>query len=42
MQLTTLSDVLREENVTRIDLLKIDVEKSEMDVLLGIDEQDWS
>ena len=32
----TLSDVMREENVSRIDLLKIDVERAEMDVLLGI------
>ncbi|BAZ40750.1 methyltransferase FkbM family protein [Calothrix sp. NIES-4101] len=40
-QLRTLSDVLREHNIQQIDLLKIDVEKSELDVFLGIDEQDW-
>jgi FkbM family methyltransferase len=40
-QLRTLSEVIREHNVQRIDLLKVDVEKSELDVLLGIEEQDW-
>jgi FkbM family methyltransferase len=37
----TLSEVIREEGVGRIDLLKIDVEGSELDVLRGIDEDDW-
>jgi amino acid adenylation domain-containing protein/FkbM family methyltransferase len=37
----TLSDVVREEGVERIDLLKIDVEKAEWDVLLGIADGDW-
>jgi FkbM family methyltransferase len=37
----TLSDVIRSEGVERIDLLKIDVEKSELDVLKGIEEGDW-
>ncbi|MGH9968412.1 MAG: amino acid adenylation domain-containing protein [Pyrinomonadaceae bacterium] len=37
----TLSDVMRENNVKCIDLLKINVEKSEMDVLAGIEEEDW-
>lgn len=41
-QLKTLSEVLNEEHVEQIDLLKIDVEKSEMDVLAGIREDDWS
>lgn len=40
--LRRLSDVIREENITRIDLLKIDVEKSELDVLEGIDDADWA
>jgi len=40
-QLRTLSEVIREEGVERIDLLKVDVEKSELDVLLGIAEEDW-
>lgn len=37
----TLSQVIKEENVNTIDLLKIDVEKTEMDVLHGIDKLDW-
>ena len=37
----TLSDVVREEGIDRIDLLKIDVEKAEWDVLQGIDDADW-
>ncbi len=40
-RLTTLSEVIREHGVERIDLLKIDVEKSELDVLAGIAEEDW-
>jgi amino acid adenylation domain-containing protein/FkbM family methyltransferase len=40
-QFKTISDVIRENNVERIDLLKIDVEKSELDVLAGIQENDW-
>jgi natural product biosynthesis luciferase-like monooxygenase protein/amino acid adenylation domain-containing protein/FkbM family methyltransferase len=39
--LRTLSSVIREEGIDRIDLLKVDVEKSEYDVLLGIDEEHW-
>lgn len=41
-QLKALSEIISEYNVQQIDLLKIDVEKSELDVLLGIKEQDWS
>ena len=40
--LRTLSGVIAEEKVDRIDLLKINVEKSEWHVLQGIDENDWS
>ncbi|ARV58849.1 hypothetical protein BZZ01_09565 [Nostocales cyanobacterium HT-58-2] len=40
-QLRPLSDVIHENGVKRIDLLKIDVEKSELDVLAGIREEDW-
>ncbi|MDF5727865.1 MAG: amino acid adenylation domain-containing protein [Rhizonema sp. PD38] len=40
-QLRTLSEVIRENSIEHIDLLKIDVEKSEMDVLEGIQEDDW-
>ena len=40
-ELRTLSMVLREESLPRVDLLKLDVEKAELDVLRGIDEPDW-
>src|SRR6185437_13977987 len=40
-RLKTLSEVMRDEGVTKIDLLKIDVEKGELEVLEGIDEADW-
>jgi amino acid adenylation domain-containing protein/FkbM family methyltransferase len=39
--LRTLSSVIAEERLTRIDLLKINVEKSEVDVLLGLGSEDW-
>lgn len=41
-QLRTISDVLRENNVERVDLLKIDAQKAEKQILDGIDEGDWS
>jgi amino acid adenylation domain-containing protein/FkbM family methyltransferase len=41
-QLRTLSSIIRDNQVERIDLLKIDVERSEADVLAGIDEGDWA
>ena len=37
----TLSEIIAEQHVERIDLLKIDVEKSEYDVLSGIKDEDW-
>ncbi|MBW4597493.1 MAG: FkbM family methyltransferase [Brasilonema angustatum HA4187-MV1] len=40
-QLRTVSEIIREYAVEQIDLLKVDVERSELDVLLGIEEQDW-
>ena len=40
--LKTLSQVVRETGVERIDLLKVDVEKAELDVLEGLSAQDWS
>ena len=40
-QVKTISQVLAEEGLTGIDLLKIDVEKSEHDVLAGISDGDW-
>ncbi|MET0395684.1 MAG: amino acid adenylation domain-containing protein [Longimicrobiaceae bacterium] len=39
--LRTLSAVIREEGIERIDLLKVDVEKSEYDVLRGIEDEHW-
>jgi FkbM family methyltransferase len=39
--LKTLSQVLRENGLDRIDLLKIDTEKAELDVLRGIGDADW-
>jgi FkbM family methyltransferase len=39
--LKTLSQVIQEEQIVQIDLLKVDVESSEIDVLLGIEEHDW-
>jgi len=40
-RMVTLSSVLRQHGIRRIDLLKVDVEKSELDVLAGIEDQDW-
>ncbi|MEH1773540.1 amino acid adenylation domain-containing protein [Nostoc sp.] len=39
--LRTISEVMGEHGVEKIDLLKIDVEKSERDVLSGIQQKDW-
>jgi phthiocerol/phenolphthiocerol synthesis type-I polyketide synthase E len=36
-----LSEVIRTHEVPRIDLLKIDVQKSEFEVLVGIDDAQW-
>src|SRR4030095_255980 len=40
-QMRSLSDVIREEDVKQIDRLKIDVEKSELDLLAGIEPGHW-
>jgi len=40
-RLRTLSGVIAEQGIDRIDLLKINVEKSELDVLRGIGPADW-
>jgi amino acid adenylation domain-containing protein/FkbM family methyltransferase len=40
-ELRTLSSVIAEEGIDRIDLLKINVEKSELDVLQGLSNVDW-
>ncbi|CAL9515871.1 31-O-demethyl-FK506 methyltransferase FkbM [Streptomyces sp. enrichment culture] len=38
---TTVSELLRRHDVERVDLLKIDVERAELDVLLGIEPEHW-
>ncbi len=40
-ELRTLSGFLREHALDHVDLLKIDVERAELDVLAGIDSEDW-
>jgi FkbM family methyltransferase len=40
-EMRTLSEVISEYAIDRIDLLKVDVEKAELDVLNGIDRADW-
>ena len=40
-ELRTLSGFLREAALDRVDLLKIDVERAELDVVAGIGEDDW-
>jgi len=41
-QLRTLSSVIAEEKIERIDLLKIDAERSEWEILNGIADEDWA
>lgn len=40
-EMTTLSHFVRHERVERVDLLKIDVERAELDVLAGLADEDW-
>jgi phthiocerol/phenolphthiocerol synthesis type-I polyketide synthase E len=40
-QVRTISNVIRERGVQRIDLLKVDVEGAEMDALAGIEDEHW-
>jgi FkbM family methyltransferase len=40
-QLRIASEVIREHNISKIDLLKIDVEKAELDVMRGFTREDW-
>jgi FkbM family methyltransferase len=40
-RLRTISEIMDEENVARVDLLKVDVEKSEREVLAGIRDEHW-
>ncbi|WP_156754866.1 FkbM family methyltransferase [Actinokineospora pegani] len=39
--LRSLSSVIREHGITRIDLIKIDVQKAELAVVRGIDDEHW-
>jgi FkbM family methyltransferase len=39
--LRPLSDIIREHAIQRIDLLKIDVQKCELEVIQGIDDEHW-
>jgi aryl carrier-like protein len=41
-RLRTLSQAIAEHGIRSIDLLKINVEKSELDVLRGLEPQDWA
>jgi len=36
-----LSDLIAEQGISKIDLLKIDAEKSELEIINGIRQQDW-
>jgi FkbM family methyltransferase len=40
--LVTLSSIIQEDRIERIDLLKVDVEKSEADVFAGIVDPHWA
>ncbi len=40
-ELRTLHAIIEQEDIDQIDLLKIDVEKSELDLFNGIDKNDW-
>ena len=39
--MTTVSNIVQDHNLSKIDLLKIDVERAELDVLSGISKTDW-
>ena len=40
-QLTSISEIIREQHLEKIDLLKIDAEKSELEIINGIEDCDW-
>jgi FkbM family methyltransferase len=42
VDIRTLADVIASEHIEHIDLLKIDVEKAEVDVLAGLGPDDWA
>ena len=39
--MTTVSQLLIQHNITKLQLLKIDVERAELEVLHGIAQNDW-
>ena len=41
VRVATLSEVLADVGIGRVDLLKVDVERAELDVLLGVGGSDW-
>ncbi|MCK5345467.1 MAG: FkbM family methyltransferase, partial [Candidatus Heimdallarchaeota archaeon] len=41
-QLLSVSDIIEQNNIEYIDLLKIDAEKSEIDIIRGIKQEHWS
>jgi hypothetical protein len=41
VQVRTLSSVIREQGITSVDFLKVDVEGGEISVLEGIEEMHW-
>jgi len=41
VELRPLSEVLEGEGIERVDLLKIDVQRAELDVLRGLRDEDW-
>jgi len=40
-RVTSVSDIIRDNHIDKIDLLKIDAEKSEWDIIQGIADHDW-
>jgi FkbH-like protein/FkbM family methyltransferase len=40
-RLISVSDIIRENQLEKVNLLKIDAEKSELEILKGIDDRDW-
>ncbi|WP_166678830.1 non-ribosomal peptide synthetase [Kribbella voronezhensis] len=42
VQTVRLSDLLADHNCTSVSLLKVDVQHGELDVLLGLDDGDWT
>ncbi len=40
-RIMSVSDIIRENKIEKVHLLKIDAEKSELDIIKGIDERDW-